>query len=133
MSIQITNDSEKAITVSKKDDQTYFVRQYNLTEPYECTFEQNVSGRYIKLKTVEQNSDGNQYAIGYNDDGRWYIRTFGRTQISEFDQKINEIDLNNLLELNNFTMTSELNHEPFINVCFVDDNRLYVALFHNYT
>lgn len=30
-------------------------------------------------------------------------------------------------------MCSELNDEPYMNVCFVDDTKLYVALYHNYS
>ena len=44
------------------------------------TFEECIGGKdsYIKLKEVEQNSAGNEYAIIYNDDGVWYMRTFGK-------------------------------------------------------
>lgn len=51
----ITFDSTKAVTVTKKDDREYFVKQYDL-ESYEMTFEERIGGHenaYIKLKEVE--------------------------------------------------------------------------------
>lgn len=45
------------------------------------TFEEKIGGKagqYIKLKEVEQNSKGTKYAVVYNDDGVFYLRTFGK-------------------------------------------------------
>jgi hypothetical protein len=55
MSMIITYDSTKAITVTKQNDWTYFVKQYDL-ETYEMTFEEQIGGdqkQYLKLKEVE--------------------------------------------------------------------------------
>ena len=55
VSMIITYDSSKAITVTKKDDREYYVKQYDL-ESYELTFEEKIGGgpeQYIKLKEVE--------------------------------------------------------------------------------
>ena len=51
----ITYDSKRAITVTKKDDHEYWVKQYSL-ETYGLTFEEKIGGsntQYIKLKEVE--------------------------------------------------------------------------------
>ena len=51
----ITYDSTKAITVTKKNDIEYYVKQYDL-ESYDLTFEEKIGGApddYIKLKEVE--------------------------------------------------------------------------------
>jgi len=51
----ITYDSTKAVTVTKKDDHEYYIKQYDL-ETYDMTFEEKVGGEpndYIKLKEVE--------------------------------------------------------------------------------
>tara|TARA_B110000285_G_C14966021_1_gene534117 strand:- start:390 stop:539 length:150 start_codon:yes stop_codon:yes gene_type:complete len=44
------------------------------------TFEECIGGKgsYIKLKELEQNSTGKEYAIIYNDDGVWFMRNFGK-------------------------------------------------------
>ena len=75
MSMIITYDSTKAITVTKEDDQICYVKQYDLLS-YKLTFEEKVEGSYIKLKEVEQAPDGKKFAIVYSDDGRFYMRTF---------------------------------------------------------
>ena len=66
------------VTVTKKTDREYFVKQYSL-ETYKMTFEEKIGGKkdsYIKLKEVEQNQKGDRYAICYMDDGVFKIRTF---------------------------------------------------------
>jgi hypothetical protein len=53
----ITYDSTRAITVTKKDDQEFWVRMYDL-ETYEKTFDEQIGGAsedYIRCKEVEQN------------------------------------------------------------------------------
>jgi hypothetical protein len=50
------------VTVTRTDDQQYWVKMYNLTsETHELVFKEVVGGKedsFIKLKEVEQNSDG---------------------------------------------------------------------------
>jgi hypothetical protein len=51
----ITYDSQFAITVTKKSDREYYVKQYNL-ESYELTFEEKYGGQpdsYIKMKEIQ--------------------------------------------------------------------------------
>ena len=78
VSMIITYDSTKAVTVTKKNDREYYVKQYDL-ESYELTFEEKIGGgadQYIKLKEVEQSPDGKKFAVVYNDDGKFFMRTF---------------------------------------------------------
>jgi hypothetical protein len=80
VSMIITYDSTKAITVTKYNDREYYVKQYDL-ETYDLTFEEKIGGgadQYIKLKEVEQSPDGKKYAICYNDDGKFFLRSFGK-------------------------------------------------------
>jgi len=79
VSMIITYNSKYAVTVTKKNDRTYFVKMYSL-ETYEVVFEEMIGGKpesYIKLKEVEQNAAGTKYAFVYLDDGRFYLRYFG--------------------------------------------------------
>lgn len=80
VNIFITYDSKKAITVSEVDRYLYYVRQYNLEYPHAITYEMSIKGNNIKLKDVEQNTDGSKFAIGFYDDGIWYVRTFTKEQ-----------------------------------------------------
>ena len=78
--VMITYDSEKAITVTKRNEKEYYVKMYGL-ESYELTFEEKIGGGdkdYIKLKEVEQSSSGKHYAIVYFNDGKFFLRNFGR-------------------------------------------------------
>ena len=80
LSMLITYDSTKALTVTKEDDRNYYIKMYDLEE-YALTFEEKIGGgpnSYIKFKLVEQNSTGKQFAALYNDDGIWHLRTFGK-------------------------------------------------------
>ena len=106
VSMIITYDSTKAVTVTKRNDREYYVKQYDL-ESYEMTFEEKIGGgedQYIKMKEVEQASDGKKYAIVYNDDGKFYMRTFLKVSRTEDEIKADELDINKLLGLDNHTM-----------------------------
>ena len=119
-----------------KSDREYWVKQHSL-ETYIDTFEEKVGGlpdSYIKLKEVEQNSAGNKFAIAYLDDGKFRIRIFGennRETQEEIDQS--ELDINKELGLNNHTMPINDFPDPFISCVFIDDNLIFVNLFHNAT
>ena len=55
VSVTVTYDSTKAITVSKKNEREYYVKQYDL-ETYDMTFEEKIGGSedsFIKLKEIE--------------------------------------------------------------------------------
>ena len=72
ISMLITYDSTRALTVTKKDDRFYYIKMYDL-EQYDLTFEECIGtgekGSYIKFKEVEQNSNGSEFVALYNDDG----------------------------------------------------------------
>ena len=76
----ISYDSTRALTVTKKDDTEHWVKQYDLNTG-DLTFEEKIGGgedSCIKCKEVEQNADGSGFAICYNDDGWWRLRSFGK-------------------------------------------------------
>ena len=54
VSMIISYDSTRAVTITKKDDRTCFVKMYGL-ETNEMTFEEKIGGgpnSYIKLKEI---------------------------------------------------------------------------------
>ena len=112
-SMIITYDSTKAVTVTKANDREYFVKMYDLEMKGDDlplpTFEERVGGgkdSYIKLKEVEQSSNGKKFAVCYNDDGIFYLRTFNKETRTEAEIKADEVCLNDLITppLNNYTM-----------------------------
>lgn len=81
----ITYDSARAITVTKNSDRRYNVSQYDLKKDFKRTFYEIYGGKpesYIKMKDIEQNSEGTRYCAVYYDDGVFKLRTFGRDQRS---------------------------------------------------
>lgn len=79
-------------------------------ETYEETFTEKVGGKddsYIKLKDIEQNEIGDQYACVYFNDGLWILRTFGKLNRSQEEIKANEVVFNHVLGLDTYTMANE--------------------------
>lgn len=56
------------------------------------------------MKEIAQNSKGDIYAMVYFDNGNFRLRTFSRKQRSEEFIKRMEVDINKLLQINNYTM-----------------------------
>lgn len=118
-----------------KDERTYWVKQYNL-ESYAITFEEMIGGledSYIKLKEVEQNPSGNKFAITYIDDGIFKMRTFGEKNRTKEEIAADEVNINEELGLNNYTMPINNFPDPFISCHFITDTLIFVNLFHNAT
>jgi len=101
-------------------------------ETYELTFEETIAGGYIKLKEVEQSSDGKKFAIVYNDDGKFYLRTFGKVTRSADEIKSEETDLNALIDINDYTMCNADFSDPFVTCTFISDDRIFISLFYSY-
>lgn len=105
------------------------------------TFEEVYGGidevSYIKMNDIVQNNDGNFFAAAFIDDGHFYLRTFGESSKSGLPHRTKEeidestLDINSLLEINNFTMPINNFPDPFITCVFVTDDLLFVNLFHN--
>ena len=59
------------------------------------------------------------------------LRTFGTRTRTEEEIKENEFNINEALGLDNHTMPIDNFPDPFIACVFVDDNILFINLFHN--
>lgn len=160
ISCVMTYNSKSAITVMKASDREYWIKQYSL-ETNQQTFEEKVgsmsekeiedpegffNGRepYIKLKEVKQNSNGTKFAFVYLDDGRYRLRTFSEDDFEDMEKAkpprdgrtkeqimADELDINKELKLDFDTMPINNFPDPFITCCFVDDDIIFVNLFHN--
>ena len=69
----------------------------------------------------------------YIDDGKFRMRTFGTE--SRTDQEIaeEELDINSILDINNYTMPIDNFPDPFITCTFVRDHLIFINLFHSAT
>ena len=85
VSCNITYNSKSALTVLKKTDREYHIAAYSL-ETYEKSFQEKIGGlpnSYIKVKEIEQNSTGTNFAVVYLDDGIFKLRVLGDTAYNE--------------------------------------------------
>ena len=131
----ISYDSTRAIVVMKRNDKEYFVKMYGL-ESYKLTFEERIGGEesdYIKMKEVEQNSKGDKYAFVYFNDGKWMLRNFGKVKRTDEEIKQNELDINQLVGIDDWTMANQDFPDPYIVCCFVTDEKVFIGFFHNFT
>ena len=69
----------------------------------------------------------------FNNDGVFYLRTFGKESRDEADIEADELNINKLIGLDNHTMCIFTFPDPYITCCFVTDNIVYINLFHNAT
>ena len=80
VSLMITHDSARVVTVTKKNERTFFVKTFSL-DTHEQIFEEMVGGgetQYVKVKEVEQNEESDKFAYVYFDDGKFRLRYFAR-------------------------------------------------------
>ena len=134
ISMIITYDSTRAVTVTRKNDQECYIKMYDL-KSFQLTFEEKIGGEeedYIKIKEVEQNADGSHFAAVYFNDGVFFLRDFGKETRSEKQIKANEVNINAQLQVDNHTMANGDFEDPFINCCFVTDSVVFVSLFLNF-
>ena len=89
----ILNDSSRTLTVTKATEREYYIKMYSM-ETQEIQFEEKIAGNYIKIKDVESNASSTKFAVVFNDDGVFKLRTFGRDSRNEEEIKDSEIDLN---------------------------------------
>ena len=135
VNMMITYDSTRAVTVTRKSDREYWIKMYCL-ETAEQTFEEKVGGQetdYIKLKDVEQSLSGQRFAVVYNNDGVFYLRTFGRITREDVDIQVDEVDLNAIAGLDDHTMCVDSFPDPYAVCCFITDELVFVSVFHNPT
>ena len=105
---------------------------YSLKD-YTLTFEEELTGTCIKVKEVEQNSAGTYYAVCYINDGRFRLRTFGKTTRTEKQIEAEELKVNEEFGLDNYTMPNDDFNDPCMTCCFISDDEIFVTFFHNYT
>jgi hypothetical protein len=63
----------------------------------------------------------------------FYLRNFGKEKRTDQEIADNEVNINELIGLDDYTMPCEDLPDPFIVCCFVGDTKIFVALFHGYT
>jgi hypothetical protein len=135
VNMMISYDSTRALTVTKKAENASILKMYSLKD-YDITFHEelgNGADDYIKVKEIEQNDAGSKFACVYMNDGVFYLRTFGKEKRTDEEIMANEVNVNDLLGLDDYTIPCDDLPDPFINCCFIGDDKIFIALFHGYT
>ena len=99
VSMIISYDSTRAITVTKASEHESIIKMYCLKD-YSIKFEEHVGGKeeqFIKIKEVEQNAAGNLFACTYMDDGKFRMRVFGKENRSEEEIEKTEVKISEML------------------------------------
>lgn len=130
----IAYDSSVAIAVTKASDQECEVAMYNLkTVEHEMVFYEKYTGNYIKLKEVEQNSNGSQFCTTYIDDGLFKLRIFEKTNRTPAEIAEKQLDINEKFGLDDYSMPIFGLMDPYINCCWAGDKWVYCCFFHNHS
>jgi hypothetical protein len=127
----ILMDSSRTMTVTKASEKLYYIKMYSM-ETQELQFEEEFSGNYIKMKDVETNLKSTRFAVVFNDDGVFKLRTFGRSTRTPEEIKQSEVNLNELIGIDDKTMAVSNFPDPFITCCFINDSKLFINLFYSY-
>ena len=124
----ILYDSSGLLTVTKASEELYFITIYTF-KSMAVQIKKEIRGKYIKMKDVEQSLDAKSFVAAYNDDGVFKLRYFSRGYMFEET----DLNLNDLLGIDSYTMVVDNLPDPFITCCFVSNHVVFVNLFYNYS
>lgn len=79
VSMMISFDSKRAISVQKEEDSISYVAQHDILTGERLFYEKfgGEEDSYVKLQEVVQSPSGKNFAVVYQDNGRFRLRTFG--------------------------------------------------------
>ena len=89
--------------------------------------------QYIKVKEVEENPNKKDYACVYFDDGKFRLRIFGRETRTKEEIMRTEVKINEIFDLDDYTMVNDDFVDPYITCCWISHSQLFVNFFHSYT
>jgi len=92
------------------------------------TYKKQFMGDYIKMNLIEQSSNGEVFAVAYQDNGKFYIAIFNNE-----GEDIETIVVSNIIpeEIMNSDCTPITGFfEPLITCCFIGDDNLFVQIYH---
>jgi hypothetical protein len=69
----------------------------------------------------------------YNNDGRFFLRTFGSKTRTEKEILNDEVDINEILKIDSYTMCNKDFSDPFATVCMISHVLVFVSVFYNHS
>ena len=88
------------------------------------TYKKEFHGEYIKMGVIEQNSNGEVFAVAYQDNGKFFVSIFNNE-----GEDIGTIDISSIIpetELDAESKPISGFFEPLITCCFIEDDNLFV-------
>ena len=86
------------------------------------------TGKYLKLLTIEQNDEGNVYALPYNDHGKYFVSIVS----AESGKQVKLLNVNNVLNIDERSIPIDNIKYPMISCTFTGQNAIFVSVFHRF-
>ena len=124
ISIIITYDSKYCIAIVTAKDEHFQVQGYSLTT-FKRVFEKNFYGTYIKMNIIEQNVAGDTFAIGFQDNGKYYM-SFLNTKGEELDH----LNVSKVVNIDDKSRPITGFSEPLVTGSFLPDGNVFISAYH---
>jgi hypothetical protein len=82
---------------------------------------------------VEQNFAGNHFAAAYMDDGLFRVRTFGFDSRTREEIEREELKINELIGIDDYSVAITDFPDPFIICCFISTSCIFVNFFYTHS
>lgn len=124
VSCDMSNDSSRLLVVLKDCDEHFQVKQF-CTKKFSCKFSHDLRADYIKAAKVIQDRHGEMYCLPYLCDGNFKLLVFNKWQV------ITDFNINAELEIDDQTRPNDNFPYPMMDACFIQNQNLFVNVFHN--
>lgn len=102
VSMIISYDNSRIVALLKKSEFVSYVQGYCLHDfdlEFEEKYGQDNSGNCIKMQDIEQCPNGNYFAVTYQENGLFRLRTFGKNNRSAAEIEDDELKISETLGL----------------------------------
>ena len=123
VNVVITLDSKNCIAIAQKNDEHFEVQGYCLTKK-ERTFTVVVTGVYLKVNLIEQETTGQEFFISYQDNGHFYVRFFNVQ-----GEQLDLLDVTDFLQIDEQSTPITGFSEPLITTAHVQDKQVFIQIY----
>lgn len=113
--MMMSNDSYLCLAILVLDDTLFKIKAYDL-KTQELAFEKEFKGVYLRMNIIDQNKKGNTFAVGYQNNGQFYMQVFDNQGTD-----LATLDVNEVLEIDDGSKPVTGFYEPLITIAFKPD------------
>jgi hypothetical protein len=125
VNVVITQNSKHCIAIASKNDEHFEIQGFCLTHKHRVWTKEYSNGKYLKMNLIEQNADGTEFAIAYQDNG--YFRVIF---INDKGEVLDTLDVTDLLKIDEQSTPITGFMEPLITTCFIKNREVFVQAYH---